>query len=105
VFLQVAGPTCADGAPGVFCCGLRVVSVDGTTTDVPDSQANDEYFGRPSNQTRDGAFPIRAMAESVGKANWSMRALAGGDPGGLGAERVRGHGAVRCPADRRPVRP
>jgi hypothetical protein len=57
VFLQVAGPTGADETPGVFCCGLRVVSVDGTTTDVPDSQANGEHFGRPSNQTRDGAFP------------------------------------------------
>jgi hypothetical protein len=31
--------------------------VDGSTTDVPDSKANDEFFGRPSNQTRDGAFP------------------------------------------------
>ena len=26
LFEQVAGPTGADGAPGVFCCGLRVVS-------------------------------------------------------------------------------
>jgi hypothetical protein len=57
VFLQVAGPTGADGAPGVSCCGLRIVSVDGSVTDVPDSKANDEYFGRPSNQARDGAFP------------------------------------------------
>ena len=44
-----------DGDPGVFCCGLRVVSVDGSVTDVPDSKANDEHFGRPSNQARDGA--------------------------------------------------
>jgi hypothetical protein len=56
VFLQVAGPTGEDGDPGVFCCGLRIVSVDGATTDVPDSTANGEYFGRPSNATRDGAF-------------------------------------------------
>jgi hypothetical protein len=34
-----------------------VVSMDGSTTDVPDSKANAEYFGRPSNATRDGAFP------------------------------------------------
>src|SRR5262249_37436527 len=26
-------------------------------SDVPDSDANDEHFGRPSNQVRDGAFP------------------------------------------------
>jgi hypothetical protein len=57
VFLQVAGPTGNLEDPGVSCCGLRTVSVDGSVTDVPDSKANDQYFGRPSNQTRDGAFP------------------------------------------------
>src|SRR5258708_4211607 len=57
LFEQVAGPTGADGAPGVFCCGLRVVSVDGSVTDVPDSKENDAFFGRPSNQSPDGACP------------------------------------------------
>jgi len=57
LFEQVAGPTGADGAPGVFCCGLRVVSMDGSTTDVPDSGKNVAFFGRPSNQSREGAFP------------------------------------------------
>ncbi len=57
VFLQVKGATGEEGDPGVFCCGLRVVSVDGSVTDVPDSKANDEHFGRPSNQSRDGAYP------------------------------------------------
>jgi Transposase DDE domain len=31
--------------------------MDGSTTDVPNSHENDEYFGRPSNATRAGAFP------------------------------------------------
>lgn len=60
LFERVAGPVggpAADDAAGVFCCGLRVVSVDGSTTDVPNTPENDEYFGRPSNATRDGAFP------------------------------------------------
>ena len=60
LFDHVAGPvggSAADGVVGVFCCGLRVVSMDGSTTDVPDTKENDEYFGRPSNATRDGAFP------------------------------------------------
>src|SRR4051794_12437442 len=60
LFDEVAGPvggSAADRAAGVFCCGLRVVSMDGSTTDVPDSKANAEHFGRPSNATRDGAFP------------------------------------------------
>ena len=30
LFEQVAGPTGAEGAAGVFCCGLRVVSMDGS---------------------------------------------------------------------------
>ena len=67
LFEHAAGPTGADGAPGVSCCGLRVVSVDGSVTDVPDSKENDAFFGRPSNQSRDGAFPqVRwvAAAES-----------------------------------------
>jgi hypothetical protein len=57
LFEQVAGPVGAPDAVGVFCCGLRVVSMDGSSTDVPDTKDNDEYFGRPSNATRDGAFP------------------------------------------------
>jgi hypothetical protein len=40
-----------------------VVSVDGSTTDVPDTVANDEYFGRPANASRAGAFPqVRWLA-------------------------------------------
>ena len=50
-------PGRADDAAGVFCCGLRVVSVDGSTTDVPATAANDEFFGRPGNATGAGAFP------------------------------------------------
>jgi hypothetical protein len=63
LFEQVAGPIGDDEAPGVSCCGLRVVSMDGSTSDVPDSAANEEHFGRPSNQARDGAFPqVRWLA-------------------------------------------
>ncbi len=63
LFDQVTGPSGQDGDPGVFCCGLRVVSIDGSTSDVPDSPANDGHFGRPSNHLRDGAFPqVRWLA-------------------------------------------
>ncbi len=57
LFDEVAGPVGAEGAPGVFVGELRVVSMDGTTTDVPDTEANEAAFGRPSNGTRAGAFP------------------------------------------------
>ena len=63
LFEHVAGPIGEYGAPGVFCCGLRVVSMDGSTSDVPDEAPNAAHFGRPSNQTRDGAFPqVRWLA-------------------------------------------
>jgi hypothetical protein len=63
LFDEIAGPVGAPDAAGVFCCGLRVVSMDGSTTDVPDSKANDAHFGRPSNATRAGAFPqVRWLA-------------------------------------------
>ena len=63
LFDEVAGPVGAADAVGVFCCGLRVVSMDGSTTDVPDSKENDEHFGRPTNATRAGAFPqVRWLA-------------------------------------------
>jgi hypothetical protein len=57
LFEHVAGPVAAGGAPGVFCCGLRVVSMDGSVTDVPDSAENAAFFGRPPAASRDGAFP------------------------------------------------
>ena len=57
LFEHVAGPTGPDGAPGVFCGGLRVVSMDGSVTDVPDGEKNAAFFGRPCNQSLDGAFP------------------------------------------------
>jgi Insertion element 4 transposase N-terminal/Transposase DDE domain len=56
LFEQVAGPIGGEQDPEVSRCGLRVVSMDGSTSDVPDSEPNDEHFGRPSNQSRDGAF-------------------------------------------------
>jgi hypothetical protein len=63
LFDEVAGPVGAQDAVGVFCCGLRVVSVDGSTSDVPDTAGNAEHFGRPSNATRAGAFPqVRWLA-------------------------------------------
>ena len=66
LFEQVAGPTGADGAPGVFCCGLRVVSMDGSTTDVPDSGKNVAFRAavEPVPGRRVPAGPVVAAAES-----------------------------------------
>lgn len=57
LFEQIAGPVAAPEAPGVWVCGLRVVSMDGSSSDVPDTDVNRAAFGGPGNDKRDGAFP------------------------------------------------
>ena len=43
--------------PFAFYKNLRLMGVDGTLLDCPDTDANRQAFGRPSNQTSAGAFP------------------------------------------------
>ena len=51
-------PLATPDTPGAFYRGLRLVAVDGTLEDVPDTSANDAAFGRPTSGKRgDGAFP------------------------------------------------
>ena len=46
-----------------FYKGLRLVGIDGTLLDCPDTDSNREAFGRTSNQTSHGAFPkVRVMS-------------------------------------------
>ena len=49
LFDRVAGPVGTTDTPGVFYNGLRVVTVDGFTLDVPDTTENAEFFGRGTN--------------------------------------------------------
>lgn len=44
LFARLRGPRAQPGAPGAFCCGLRLVSGDATTLDVPDSDADNDTF-------------------------------------------------------------
>ena len=53
LFEEVTGPVGAPQAPGVWCCGLRMVSMDGSSTDVPVTPANRAAFSGPSNDKRD----------------------------------------------------
>ena len=53
-FIRLARPE----TPGAFYRGFRLMGIDGTVFDVPDSEANAAAFGRPSAGPRgDGAFP------------------------------------------------
>jgi hypothetical protein len=68
LFEKVAGFVAPAGAPGAWWRGLRLVSMDGTTLDAQDVQANWARFGGPSTRTPDGkrlrgAFPqVRLVA-------------------------------------------
>jgi hypothetical protein len=58
LYERVVRPLATPTTPGAFYCGLRLVGVDGTLLDVPDTSANDAFFGRPTSGKRgDGAFP------------------------------------------------
>jgi hypothetical protein len=49
LFERIAGSVGAPGTAGVFWRGRRVVTMDGFTCDVPDTEDNAEHFGRGGN--------------------------------------------------------
>ena len=57
VFELVVRPLATPQTPGAFYHDLRLVGIDGTVLDVPDTSANEARFGRSSNGHGDGAFP------------------------------------------------
>jgi hypothetical protein len=67
LFEKVAKPLATKDTPGSWLAGRRLVAVDGTCLDLPDSVANDAFFGRPGvNKGERSAFPqarVVALAE------------------------------------------
>jgi hypothetical protein len=58
LFHEVVRPLAKPDTPGAFYQGLRLMGIDGTVMNVPDTPANDNTFGRPTGGDRgDGAFP------------------------------------------------
>ena len=64
LFARTAVPVGTTDTPGVFYAGLRVVTVDGFTLDLPDTSQNSEFFGRGGNGSAEkNPFPqLRALA-------------------------------------------
>ena len=50
LFHQVVRPLATAQTPGAFLGGLRVMAVDGTVFDVPDTEANARVFGYPASR-------------------------------------------------------
>jgi Insertion element 4 transposase N-terminal/Transposase DDE domain len=58
LFEEIVRPLARPETPGAFYRGLRLMGLDGTVYDVPDSEANAAAFSRSSAGPRgDGAFP------------------------------------------------
>jgi hypothetical protein len=64
LFQQAVGPLAVGQTRGAWYRGWRVLSLDGTTLDVPDTPANVAWFGRPPSSRGDhSAFPqVRVLA-------------------------------------------
>jgi Insertion element 4 transposase N-terminal/Transposase DDE domain len=68
LFAVVCAPLAAEASAGAFYRRWRLVAVDGTTFDLPDTAANAGFFGRPGSArgAGNGAFPqvrVTALAE------------------------------------------
>ncbi len=66
LFDSIVRPLATPETPGTFLGGLRVMAVDGTVLDVPDSEANAKVFGYPGSRketpfSNDGKSKIRLM--------------------------------------------
>jgi len=68
LFEHAAGPVGVAGQAGVFLHGLRLVQLDGSTSDLADTKANRGWFGGPSNAAGPASFP---------KVRWVIAAEAG----------------------------
>ena len=63
LFLEVARPMATHHAIGAFYRGWRLMGIDGTTLDLPDTPENARTFGRPTTGRAAGAFPqVRLLA-------------------------------------------
>ena len=80
LFARVAAGTSAKGSVGSFWRGLRLVAIDGTVLDLPDTAANEEHFGRPGSGRGEmrGAFP---QARVVALVEYGTHAMLGAEIG------------------------
>lgn len=75
LFERVAVPMAPAGLPGAWCAGRRVMAVDGTNVDLPDTTDNVAEFGYPSGG---GAFPQVRMVALAEAGTHAVTAVATG---------------------------
>jgi Insertion element 4 transposase N-terminal/Transposase DDE domain len=63
LFLETARPMATHQTVGAFYRGWRLMGLDGTVLDLPDTPTNARTFGRPTTGRAEGAFPqVRLLA-------------------------------------------
>lgn len=67
LFARVCQPVAGQDTVGAWYRRWRIVAIDGTTFDLPDSVANTDYFGRPGSTRGEGkgAFPQARLTAVV----------------------------------------
>jgi Insertion element 4 transposase N-terminal len=80
LFVEVARPLATRKTKGAWYRGWRLVALDGTTLDVPDTPANVAAFGRPGGGRGQGAFP---QVRLVGLVECGTHAVVDAAMGGL----------------------
>lgn len=73
---ESAVPLAQESQPGAFYRGLRLVSIDGSTLDVPDTAENLAHFGRQESSRGQSAFPqlrFVALCENHSHAIFAVR--------------------------------
>lgn len=73
---ECALPMAEEGQPGAFYRGLRLVSIDGSTLDVPDTEENLAHFCRQESSRGQSAFPqmrFVALCENGPHAIFAVR--------------------------------
>jgi hypothetical protein len=73
---QTSQPLAPSQMPGACYRNLRVVAIDGTTLDVPDTRANLERFGKPRSNRGRTAFPQVRLVGLVETGAHAMLAVA-----------------------------
>jgi transposase IS4-like protein/DDE family transposase len=94
LYREVVAPVAADGTPGAWYRGWRVMSLDGSTLDVSDTAPNARAFGRPSSPrgvNATGAFP---QLRVVGLLETGTHVLCGAQLGPCRTSEVRLAAAV-----------
>jgi hypothetical protein len=86
LFARTAAPAGAAGTPGVFHAGLRVVTVDGFTLDLADTDENAGFFGRGGNGSESkNPYPqLRALVLAESGTRVLLAAAHG--PSGVGEQ-------------------